>query len=65
MSDQDQLLLKNWLTSVSIVFLLQIGTLIWFLSAQYKDVERLKTVMERIEPQHTRMYYEYQNNHKN
>lgn len=61
MSDTEKVWLKNWLASVSIVMVLQIGSLIWFLATQHAEQVRLARTMDRIEPQHAEIYYYFKN----
>ena len=59
MSDLERNWLRNWLLSVSTVLILQIGALIWFLSAQAAETHRLGRTIDKIEPQHHEIYYFY------
>ena len=64
MSDSERSLLKQWLISVSVVLILQIGSLVWFLASQYAEVGRIGKILDRVEPEHNKMFYHYQFEHR-
>jgi hypothetical protein len=49
MSEAESTWVKSWLASVSIVLMLQAGTLIWFLAKVDSRVGNLEQVQEKVE----------------
>jgi hypothetical protein len=49
MSERESNWVKSWLASVSIVLIMQAGTLIWFLAKVDSRVANLEQVQERVE----------------
>ena len=49
MSDEEKSAVKHWLASVSIVLILQIGALIWFLAKVDSRIANVEGLSARVE----------------
>ena len=59
MSDNESAWVKTWLASASVVLVLQIGAMLWFLATQAEGQATIQRTIARIEPQHNEVYYFY------